>query len=223
VNKGESDGDLASVGHRSGIESDESASNIGLSYITQGGKTMTATSKPAPQRKSKQCGVGSELSVFFKVKPGQGSTLRQQLAKWDVSVSRADALNKTTLSDTRFVVFDNDTRCLFATNFDGPWDAYVEDVVRFFPAEFYDEVFGYFEGYPEAGIKSVSLDDIKKLINDNQVTASAYSKRYTDVTVKEIDKALRLQKAFQKVLDTPGADKALEHPALKPLLAEAAD
>jgi len=121
------------------------------------------------------------------------------------------------------VVFDNDTRCLFATNFDGPWDAYVEDVVRFCPAEFYDEVFGYFEGYPEAGIKSVSLDDIKKLINDNQVTASAYSKRYTDVTVKEIDKALRLQKAFQKVLDTPGADKALEHPALKPLLAEAAD
>ena len=184
---------------------------------------MTATSKPAPQRKSKQVGVGSELSVFFKVKPGQGSILRQKLAKWDVSVSRSEALKKTTLSDTRFVVFDNDTRCLFATNFDGPWDAYVEDVVRFFPAEFYDEVFGYFEGYPEAGIKSVSLDDIKKLINDNQVTASAYSKRYTDVTVKEIDKALRLQKAFQKVLDTPGADKALEHPALKPLLAEAAD
>src|SRR5215831_18742664 len=67
-------------------------------------KTMTATSKP--QRKSKQAGVGSELSVFFKVKPGQGSILRQQLAKWDVSVSRSEALKKTTLSDTRFVVFD---------------------------------------------------------------------------------------------------------------------
>ena len=184
---------------------------------------MTPTSKPAPQRKSKQCGVGSELSVFFKVKQGQGSTLREQLAKWDTNLSRAEGFNKTTLTDTRFVLFDNDTRCLFATNFDGPWDAYVEDVLRFIPNAFYDEVFVNFEGYPETGIKSIGVDGIKKIVDDNQVTASAYMRRYTDVTVKEIDKALRLQKAFQKVLDTPGADKALEHPALKPLLAEAAD
>jgi hypothetical protein len=32
-----------------------------------------------------------------------------------------------------------------------------------------------------------------------------------------------LQKAFQKVLDTPGAAEALRHPALKALLELAAD
>jgi hypothetical protein len=39
----------------------------------------------------------------------------------------------------------------------------------------------------------------------------------------QIVKAQRLQEAFQQVLDTPGAAEALQHPALKPLLDEAAD
>jgi len=36
-------------------------------------------------------------------------------------------------------------------------------------------------------------------------------------------KALALQKAFQQVLDTPGAEEALQQQALKPLLDQAAD
>jgi len=41
--------------------------------------------------------------------------------------------------------------------------------------------------------------------------------------VKEIRKAARVSKAFQQVLDDPEAGAALEYPALKPLLDEAAD
>jgi hypothetical protein len=41
--------------------------------------------------------------------------------------------------------------------------------------------------------------------------------------VKQIRKALRVNEAFQRVLDDPGAADALRHPALKPLLDEAAD
>jgi len=43
-----------------------------------------------------------------------------------------------------------------------------------------------------------------------------------DASVQEIRKALRVQKAFQQVLDDPEAEQALQHPALKPLLDEAA-
>jgi predicted type IV restriction endonuclease len=39
----------------------------------------------------------------------------------------------------------------------------------------------------------------------------------------QIKKAQRLQQAFQKVLDDPDAEEALKHPALKPLLEQAAD
>ena len=42
-------------------------------------------------------------------------------------------------------------------------------------------------------------------------------------TVKEIRKAQRVNTAFQQVLDHPDAAEALQHPALKPLLDEAAD
>ena len=55
-----------------------------------------------------------------------------------------------------------------------------------------------------------------------QVTAAAYAKNYGG-TVKEIRKAQRVNGAFQKALDDPGAGDALVHPALKPLLDEAAD
>ena len=41
--------------------------------------------------------------------------------------------------------------------------------------------------------------------------------------MQEIRKALRVQQAFQQVLDNPEAAQALQHPALKPLLDEAAD
>jgi hypothetical protein len=46
---------------------------------------------------------------------------------------------------------------------------------------------------------------------------------YPGVTVNEIEKALRDEKVFQRVLDDPGAAEALQHPALKPVLDLAAD
>ncbi len=53
-------------------------------------------------------------------------------------------------------------------------------------------------------------------------TAVAYARNYGG-TVKEIRKAQRVNEAFQRVLDDPAAAEALQHPALKPLLDEAAD
>jgi len=55
------------------------------------------------------------------------------------------------------------------------------------------------------------------------VTALRYVRTYPNGTVGDIIKGLRVQKAFQEVLDHPDAAKALAHPALKPLLEHAAD
>ena len=44
-----------------------------------------------------------------------------------------------------------------------------------------------------------------------------------DYTMPELVKGQRVTEAFQRVLDDPAADEALAHPALKPLLEEAAD
>jgi hypothetical protein len=64
---------------------------------------------------------------------------------------------------------------------------------------------------------------LRKFLADNGVESFYQFEGYPGVTVEEIKKAQRLQQAFQQVLDDPAAEKALQHPALKPLLEQAAD
>ena len=52
--------------------------------------------------------------------------------------------------------------------------------------------------------------------------ASAFVCAYPEASVKEVWKALEVQKAFQQVLDDPAAEQAMTSPALHPLLEQAA-
>ena len=56
----------------------------------------------------------------------------------------------------------------------------------------------------------------------NAQEASAFTCAYPYATVKQIWKALAVEKAFEKVLDNPEAEQVLQAPALKPLLEQAA-
>ena len=82
----------------------------------------------------------------------------------------------------------------------------------------FDAIFPHVEGYD--GLPDVEA--VKGLVLGAQVTAAAYARNYGG-TVKEIRKAQRVNGAFQQVLDDPEAAAALQHPALEPLLDEAAD
>jgi hypothetical protein len=117
------------------------------------------------------------------------------------------------------VLFDDDTRLLFATSFDGPWDAYMEDFFISGPTlQLFDVIFRHVEGYD--GLPDLAA--LKKFITGAQETAAAYARNYPG-TAKEIGKAQRVNRAFQQVLDSPQAGEALAQPALRPLLDEAAD
>jgi hypothetical protein len=129
------------------------------------------------------------------------------------------ALPIAVIHEARFVPFDDDTRLLFATSFDGPWDAYMEDFFTSGPTlALFDAIFRHVEGYD--GLPD--REALKSFVLGAEETAAAYQRNYGG-TVKEIRKALRVNDAFQRVLDDPGAGEALQHPALKPLLDEAAD
>jgi hypothetical protein len=52
-----------------------------------------------------------------------------------------------TVHDLRFVIFDNDTRILFASTFDGDWDAYIDDFASKVPEEI-DLLFHEVEDWP---------------------------------------------------------------------------
>ena len=172
------------------------------------------------QRPGIRVGSVSEFSLFFRVLPGHGDALRGALTDLQHSPGYRPGdyeMPIASIHEARFVLFDDDTRLLFATSFDGPWDAYMEDFASK-PLQLFAAIFEHvkgFDGLPD-------LNAVKEFILGAQVTAAAYARNYPG-TVKEHRKANRLLDAFQEVLDDPNAEEALSHPALKPLLDEAAD
>jgi len=162
-------------------------------------------------------GVTCEWTLFAKVKPGHEKTLLDW-TKARISKSGKDEEDKVvkigTLHDSRWVFFDNGTRVLFTSNFDGDWGQYIDD---FFATGFveqgFDGVLAHCEGY------STDAPDAekKKWFQDHTQEAVRYTRTYHG-TAKEMRRALEVDKAFQQVLDNPAAAKALADPALKPLL-----
>lgn len=177
-------------------------------------------SEAESQRPGLQVGSTSEFSLFFRVKPGHEGDLRQALRSLNEAHGYRPGdydLPVATIHEARFVLFDDESRLLFATSFDGTWDAYMEDFASN-PLALFAAVFEHVEGYD--GLPDVAT--LKSFIMTAQVTAAAYARNYPG-TVKEIRKAERVNGAFQVVLDNPQAAEALQHPALKPLLDQAAD
>src|SRR5687768_16238063 len=167
-------------------------------------------------------GPTSEFSLFFRVKDGAAEPLRAALRDLQSTPGYRPGdygMAIKTIHEARFVLFDDDTRLAFITSFDGSWDAYMDDFFNSGPTlALFDVIFRHTEGY--AGLPDLAAE--KALILGAQQRAAAYARNYPG-TVKEIRKALRVNEAFQRVLDHPEAAAALQHPALQPLLDEAAD
>jgi hypothetical protein len=181
-----------------------------------------ATTSTQGARPGVSVGPTSEFSLFFHVRPGHGDALRESLRTLQDHPGYRPGdyhMAIASIHEARFVLFDDDTRLLFATSFDGQWDAYMDDFATSGPTlRLFDAIFQHVEGY--GGLPDVAA--VKALVLGAQVSAAAYARNYPG-TVKEIRKAERVNRAFQQVLDDPEAATALQRPALKPLLDEAAD
>ena len=151
----------------------------------------------AESRPGLKAGQVQEFTLIMNLKPGGAERLRKRLA----SDSRFGNQNQVfadrvgTLHDMRFTIFDNDTRLLFASTFDGDWDAYIEDFGAYIP-DYIDLAFGETEGYP--GIKS---PDFKDFLVKNQVTSTHFYSAYPNATVKDVWKALNVKKGMDVLLD----------------------
>jgi hypothetical protein len=181
-----------------------------------------ATAARGASRPGIAAGPTSEFSLLFRVKPGEGAALRAALRELQDTPGYRPGdhgMAISTIHEARFVLFDDDTRLAFITSFDGPWDAYMEDFFTSGPTlALFDAIFRHTEGYD--GLPDLAA--VKTFVLSAQQTAGAYARNYGG-TVKELRKAQRVNAAFQQVLDHPDAAEALQHPAFKPLLDEAAD
>lgn len=163
-------------------------------------------------------GVRTEFTIMANVKPGHEQVVRETIERGQRDPNRLEATKALgTLHEARWVIFDNGTRVLFASSFDGSWDTYIDDFGSPAAKNIFDAVLSHCEGYP-----GITHPSIKDWITAHQVEASAFGSVYPEATVKQIWKALAVQQAFQQVLDNPAAEQALQAPALKPLLDQAA-
>jgi hypothetical protein len=155
----------------------------------------TSPEPTAQMGKGATDGQAHELTAIVPLKPGGAERTRAVLKQRtsDQARSRRDAMGN--LHDMRVVFFDNDTRMLFATVFDGTWDSYIDDFASKMPDQL-DALFAEAEGYP--GIHDPSVKDY---IIKHQIEADEFYGAYPNATVRQIRKGQRVLKAWEELLD----------------------
>ncbi|MBV9531131.1 MAG: hypothetical protein JO283_08700 [Bradyrhizobium sp.] len=141
-------------------------------------------------------GKVSELTLIAPFAPGGVARLRAVLQARNGNYDDTDRVG--TVQNMRFVFLDNDTKLLFATAYDGDWDAYIDDFVAKIPNEL-DVFFSSCEGWP--GIRSPKVKD---WIANHQVTADGWYVAHPDLTVRDIRRLKLVGKAVEEFLDKIG-------------------
>ncbi len=141
-------------------------------------------------------GKVSELTLIVPLIPGGAKRLRAFLKLLGGNLDGAKQVG--TVHDMRFVFLENDTKLLFATAYDGDWDAYIDDFATKIP-DFLDLMDANWEGWP--GIRSPQAKDY---LANHQVTADGWFVAHPDLTVAEIDRLMRIGKAVDEFLDKVG-------------------
>src|ERR1041385_5377079 len=165
-------------------------------------KELTSqVSEPPPPiesagRVGARLGKRSELTIIVPLAPGGAKRLRAFLRLLGGNLNKGDKVGS--LHDMRFVFFDNDTRLLFATSFDGEWDPYIDDFVTSIP-DYLDIIDSAWDGWP--GIRHPGAKDY---LAKHQITAEGWYVAHPDLTVAEINRLKRIGKAVEEFLDKVG-------------------
>ena len=157
---------------------------------------MTATTESPP--------AGTQpLTALTPIIPGRREQLQKVLARLN---ERVAAGGPTPLEDigtvhfARWVVLPDDGdggQLLFASNFDGPWDDYIQDFAAR-SADSFDAIYSNCEGWPERGARD--LEAFKAYIRKHELRADVYYRAYPQATVQQVKSALRLRTAMNGLL-----------------------
>jgi hypothetical protein len=171
-----------------------------LSNVLRELASQAAQTPPPPiesaGRVGSRLGQVSELTILVPLAPGGAQRLRAFLQLLGGNLAGADKVGS--VHDMRFVFLDNDTRMLFATAYDGDWDAYIDDFVAKIP-DYLDIIDSAWEGWP--GIRSPKAKDY---LAEHQVTAEGWYVGNPELTVAETRRLVRVGQAVDEFLDKVG-------------------
>jgi len=138
-------------------------------------------------------GKVSELTILAPLVPNGAKRIRGFIELMHGDFSTSDKIG--TLHDMRFVFVDDDKKLIFATTYDGDWDAYIDDFATKMP-DALDVIFSACEGWP--GIRD---PHIKDWIVKFQIPAAGWYVATPDLTVADTRRLERIGKALDEFLD----------------------
>jgi hypothetical protein len=152
-----------------------------------------ATGAQSAGRIGARKGRVSELTLIIPLAKGGAKRLHGLLQLLGGNFQLADLLG--TVHDMRFVFLDNDTKLLFATAYDGEWDAYIDDFATKV-ADGLDVLFCNCVGWP--GTRSPKVKD---WIVEHQISAEGWYVASPNLTAAETRRLERVGDAVQGFLD----------------------
>lgn len=182
---------------------------IAIDALVRNHDPLLAGSSQSAGRVGRQSGNVSELTAIATLKPGGADRLRRLFKLTGGNFDGAQRVS--TLHDMRFVFFDDDTRIIFATTYDGDWDTYINDFATKIPG-LMDLLFANVEGWP--GIDS---PQVKDFIAQHQIDAAGWFVANPQVTVVDVRRLQRMEQALDKFLDAMSGNKGLDKATAKAL------
>ena len=160
-------------------------------------------------RAGRQSGNVSELTAIAELKPGGADGPRRIFNLTNGNFDGAQRVS--TLHDMRFVFFDDDTRIIFATTYDGDWDTYINDFATKIP-DLMDLLFANVEGWP-----GIASPEVKDYIANHQIDAAGWFVANPEVTVVDVRRFQRMDTALQDFLDEMSANTDMDPATRKAL------
>src|SRR5262245_51363072 len=171
--------------------------------VLENGLPMLTEGLAAPPRAQTAGRIGlrqgkvSELCVFLPFVKGGAKRLRGLLQLLEGNFRAADAVG--TVHDMRFVFVDDDTKLLFATAYDGDFDAYIDDFAAKIPNAM-DLWLCNFKGFPGMHNPAAAADWIAK----HQIAAEAWYVNSPNLTAAETRRLEKVGDAVDELLDKIG-------------------
>ena len=157
---------------------------------------MSQDAHPQPEGLGLRIANKAEFTLVAPIVPGKADELRARLQGkgqheagfWEGQVG--------TVHDLRIVIFDDDTKMLFAATYSDDFKPYVADVIKF-ATPWIDYMFlDVIEGYP-----GLSDPGVLDYLLAHQIQASVWYASNPDASPRDLAKSLRLSVVFDDLLD----------------------
>jgi len=139
-------------------------------------------------------GRRSEISLIFPVIPGSVKIFCQRLPQFQAEAAYWQ--KGGTVHDFVMFMFDNDTRIFMSIVYDGNFKPYLDDIINKTTQWFDPLLLGVVEGF-----KGTKDPGFSEWLSKYVITAEFFYVSYPDATRRDVVKGLRVQSAFEHLLD----------------------